>query len=64
MPTLISRFVVNGFLVEIESDAGMDFVDILLELQRNNESSSLLEDDTLKAIIVVGITPSYVFNSD
>lgn len=34
-------------------DGGLDFVDILLQFQRENKGSSPVEDDTIKAIILV-----------
>ncbi|KAG8378736.1 hypothetical protein BUALT_Bualt07G0016200 [Buddleja alternifolia] len=34
-------------------DQGFDFVDILLEFQRENEGTSPVEDDTIKALILV-----------
>ncbi|KAG8378742.1 hypothetical protein BUALT_Bualt07G0016800 [Buddleja alternifolia] len=34
-------------------DQGFDFVDILLEFQRENEGTSPVEDDTIKAIVLV-----------
>ncbi|KAK4438482.1 cytochrome [Sesamum alatum] len=33
-------------------DGGFDFVDILLEFQRENKGSSLVEDETIKALIM------------
>ncbi|KAH6809411.1 hypothetical protein C2S51_027194 [Perilla frutescens var. frutescens] len=38
--------------LEREKVAGLDFVEILLEFQRENESSSPIEDDTIKALIL------------
>ncbi|GFP88413.1 cytochrome p450 71a6 [Phtheirospermum japonicum] len=42
----------DGKLKHDDGDRDFDFVDILLELQRENKSSSPVEDDTIKAVIL------------